>query len=104
MEIKEKIMKRFEDLISGDKVFSFNKNNRGIFIDEIIDIQFNIEHVYLRLRPILNADGWIGEFNGSFEKKYLNQFSINNASAFISPDEELFFDYINESIQRFKIK
>lgn len=31
-------MKTFGDLMSGDKVFSFNKNNRKIFIDEIIYI------------------------------------------------------------------
>lgn len=91
-------MKIFEDLIPGDRIFSFNKNSHEIFIDEIIDMWFDIEHVCLRLMPILNADEWIGEFNGFFEKKYLNQSSINSESAFISPDEELFFNYINENI------
>ena len=31
-------MKTFRDLMSGDKIFSFNKNTREIFIDEIIYI------------------------------------------------------------------
>ena len=29
------IMKTFGDLTPGDKIFSFNKNNRTIFIDKI---------------------------------------------------------------------
>lgn len=82
----------------GDKVFSFNKNNHEIFIDEIIDIWFDIEHICLKLIPILNANELISEFKSYIEYEYLNQSYMNSASAFISPDEELFFDYINEKI------
>lgn len=90
-------MKTFKDLMPGDRIFSFNKNTREIFIDEIIDIWFDIEYIRLRLMPILNPEEWIDEFDGIIEKKYLNQILINNESAFISPDEKLFFDYINEN-------
>lgn len=52
----------------------------------------------LRLRSILSAGEWIPEFDSFIETKYLNQSCINGVSAFISPDEKLFFDYINENI------
>lgn len=91
-------MKTFKDLMPGDKVFSFNKTNRTIFIDEMINMWFDKDLVCLKLVPILNADGWITEFNGFIEKKYLNQSCINSENAFISPNEELFFGYINENI------
>ena len=91
-------MKTFGDLMPGDKIFSFNKNNRKIFIDEITDIWFDKDHICLRLMPILSADEWIPEFDSFIKNKHLNQSCMNSASAFISPDEELFFDYINENI------
>lgn len=92
------IMKTFGDLIPGDKIFSFNENNRTIFIDEIKYIWFDKDHMGLRLIPILNADDWIFEFDGFIENKYLNQSYMNRGAGFISPDEELFFSYINENI------
>ena len=52
----------------------------------------------LRLIPILNADDWIFEFDAHIENKYLNKSYMNRGAGFISPDEKLFFDYINESI------
>lgn len=91
-------MKTFGDLMSGDKIFSFNKSNRKIFIDKIIDIWFDKDRMGLRLRSILSAGEWIPEFDWSIEYEYLNQSCIDSRSAFISPDEELFFDYINENI------
>ena len=91
-------MKTFGDLMSGDKVFSFNKNNCKIFIDEIIYIWFDKDLIGLRCRPILSADECIPEFYSFIENKYLNQSCMNSASAFISPDEKLFFDYINENV------
>lgn len=91
-------MKTFGDLIPGDKIFSFNKNNHKIFIDKIIHIWLDKDRIDLRLRPILSADEWIPEFDTSIEYEYLNQFCINSRNSFISPDEELFFDYINENI------
>lgn len=52
----------------------------------------------LRFRPILSAGEWIPEFDSFIENKYLNQSFMNSAGAFISPDEKLFFDYINENV------
>lgn len=91
-------MKTFGDLKAGDKIFSFNKNNRKIFIDEIIYIWFDKDRMGLRFRPILNADGWFSEFNSFIENKHLDKFYMESASSFISADEKLFFDYINENI------
>lgn len=91
-------MKTFGDLMSGDKIFSFNKNTREIFIDEIIYICFGKDRMFLKLRPILSAREWIPEFHSFIENKYLDQFYENTVSDFISPDEKLFFDYINENI------
>lgn len=89
-------MKTFGDLMPGDKIFSFNKDNRKIFIDEIIYIWFDKNRMGLRLISILGIDKWIGEFDAHIENKYLNKSYINRVDGFISPDEELFFDYINE--------
>ena len=80
----------------GDKVFSFNKNNRKIFIDKIIYIWFDKDRMGLRLISILGIDKWIGEFDVSIKNKYLDQSYINDIYSFISLDEKLFFDYINE--------
>ena len=91
-------MKTFGDLMSGDKIFSFNKNNRKIFIDEIIYIWFDKDRMGLKCRPILSADEYIPEFYSFIENKYLDKFYMNSVNAFISPDEKLFFDYINENI------
>ena len=55
------IMKTFGDLMPGDKIFSFNKDNRKIFIDEIIYIWFDKNRMGLRLISILGIDKWIGE-------------------------------------------
>ena len=89
-------MKTFGDLVPGDKVFSFNKNNHITFIDKIIYIWFDKDRMSLRLSPILSVDEWIGEFDTFIEYEYLNQSCMNSINAFISPDEELFFSYINE--------
>ena len=84
--------------MSGDKIFSFNKNNHEIFIDEIIYIRFDKDRMGLKCRPILSADECIPEFCSFIENKYLNKSCMNSVNAFISPDEKLFFDYINENI------
>lgn len=91
-------MKTFGDLIPGDKVFSFNKNNHIIFIDEITAIWFEKDAMRIRLISILNPDEWFSEFTSFIENKYLNESYINTASGFISTDEELFFSYINENL------
>ena len=91
-------MKTFGDLMPGDKVFSFNKNNRKIFIDKIIYIWFDKDRMGLRLISILGIDKWIGEFDVSIKNKYLDQSYINDIYSFISLDEKLFFDYINENL------
>ncbi len=93
-------MKTFGDLKAGDKIFSFNKDLKRIFIDEITAVIFNKYKMIIECKSIISSGElpWDNEFTSSIENKYLNKFYMESASSFISADEKLFFDYINENI------